>query len=283
LPQNQNEEEETDSQIDNVPEESTPTTIPSFDGLTEAEVASAAEAAIEEIIANKEVEELTGEDKAQIAAVVTAVIEAGITESAATELASNPAVLASVTTDQAEQIFETINADALDESAAEEIVNAVQEASEEIRATFEEAVDLFQGAFDSYKMLGQTINVGQRRTVVAVNLVTAATAATAMAATTTGGSQSSSNTQSSSNDNKSARREDEEEPAGEIAGDEIDWVKRLSIIKKFGYGVMNLGWTLAGSLVVYLTLSGTLQTIAGLASVAAFGAAMYLHMKEPQE
>ena len=58
----------------------------------------------------------------------------------------------------------------------------------------------------------------------------------------------------------------------------VDW-KAFS--KKFGYGIMNLGFTLAGSLVVYLTLSGPIQIIAGISTVAAFGAAMWLHMKEP--
>jgi len=52
--------------------------------------------------------------------------------------------------------------------------------------------------------------------------------------------------------------------------------------KKFVYGVMNLGFTIAGSLVVYLTLSGPIQVIAGISSVVAFGATMWLHMKEPE-
>jgi len=60
----------------------------------------------------------------------------------------------------------------------------------------------------------------------------------------------------------------------------LDW---KAFFRKFCYGVVNLGWTLSGALIVYLTLSGTLQTIAGIASVMAFIGAMYLHMKEPTE
>lgn len=52
-------------------------------------------------------------------------------------------------------------------------------------------------------------------------------------------------------------------------------------MKKFSYGVLNLGFTISGSLVVYLTLSGTIQRIAGISSIIAFMGAMYLHMKEP--
>jgi ATP-dependent helicase/DNAse subunit B len=53
-------------------------------------------------------------------------------------------------------------------------------------------------------------------------------------------------------------------------------------MKKFTYGFLNMGFTLAGSLVVYLTLSGTIQKIAGVSTILAFAGAMYLHMKEPE-
>lgn len=60
----------------------------------------------------------------------------------------------------------------------------------------------------------------------------------------------------------------------------MDW---KAFLKKFLYGIMNSGWTLSGALIVYLTLSGTLQMIAGTASLIAFAASMYLHMKEPED
>lgn len=84
---------------------------------------------------------------------------------------------------------------------------------------------------------------------------------------------------------------------GELAGDGLDWVKNISIyktvdgvkkmdwkafFKKFGLGIMNMGWTLSGAAVVYMTLSGPIQKIAGTLSVIAFGGAMYLHMKDPE-
>jgi hypothetical protein len=151
-------------------------------------------------------------------------------------------------------------------------------------------------------MLGQTIDVGQRRTVVAVNLVTTSitTAATLgrIGSPSSSGGPSSSSASRAPDANMAARKDDEEnEPQGEIAGDGVKWIRHISIFKyvagvrvldkrnfskKFLYGMMNLGFTLAGSLVVYLTLSGPIQVIAGISTIMAFAAAMWLHMKEPE-
>ncbi len=276
-----------------------------IEGLIESdaspeEVAAIVESLIENIAEDSDALTLSDEDKEKVSAVVDAVLESGIDEESAATLAASAVVLASIDTTQAEAIFETVDAGALTEAAAGEIVDAVQNATEEIRDVFEDAVDLFQGVFDDYTMLGQTVNVGQRRTIVAVNLLATTTAALATAggamAPSSGGSPSSPS--GSAKNDIAARKEDEEESeaAGEIAGDGLDWIKKLSIyktvngekimdwkafIKKFWLGLLNMGFTLAGSLVVYLTLTGPIQKIAGISTVLAIAAAMYLHMKEP--
>ena len=150
-------------------------------------------------------------------------------------------------------------------------------------------------------MVGQTISVGERRTIVAVNLVTATVAAVSATGGLGGGGGGPSPSGGGggpSDSNSAARKEDEEESemSGEIAGDGVGWVSALSIykivngekklnwkafIKKFWFGVMNLGFTIAGSVVVYFTLSGKIQTIALVSTLLAFASAMYLHMKEP--
>ena len=270
-----------------------------LESITDKEQAAAVvEAVLELITDNKPVDELTDEDKERIVAVVEAVISAGVDSSVASELASNAAVLESVSVEQAETVFASVEESTLTEEVAEQIVDAVQEAPAEIREAFEEVIDLFQGAFDNYTMLGQTISVGDRRTVVAVGLLTTVTATAALpSAPSPSPSPSRGSSSPIAEANQAARKnEEEEEPAGEIAGDGLEWIKHISIFKtvngvrvvdwkafmrKFGLGVMNLGWTLAGSLVVFLTLSGTLQTIAGVSSLMAFAFAMYLHMKEP--
>jgi hypothetical protein len=150
-------------------------------------------------------------------------------------------------------------------------------------------------------MLDQTIDVGQRRTGVAASLLAASAASLALASPASpisGGSGGSGGTPPSTRQDTATRRdrEEESEPTGEIAGDGLDWIKSISIykyvdgekvmnwkafFKKFVYGIFNMGFTLAGSLVVYLTLSGTIQRIAGISTVLAIVAAMWLHMKEP--
>ena len=51
---------------------------------------------------------------------------------------------------------------------------------------------------------------------------------------------------------------------------------------KIRYGVLGLGLSISGSLVVYLTLSGSIKTVAGVSSVIALLGALYLHMREPE-
>jgi len=252
-------------------------------------------AAVVDILENENITE------EQVSSAVDAVLETGITEDQALELATSDKVLESIDTAQAEEIFDTIDASELTPEEATQIVEAVQEAPTEVRETFEDVVDLFSGTFDTYEMVNQTISVGERRTIVAVNLVTATVAATAMSGGMGGGGSPTGPTNSGggapSDANRAARKEeDEQEMAGEIAGDGVDWVSKLSIyktvnggrvldwkafIKKFWFGVLNLGFTIAGSVVVYFTLSGKIQTIALVSTLLAFTSAMYLHMREP--
>jgi hypothetical protein len=193
-------------------------------------------------------------------------------------------LMASISFDDAKDLFETLDTDDLSEEQAAVLVAAVQDAPTEIREVFEDTVDLFSGVFDDYMMLGSTISVGQRRTVVAVTAMTVAMGATSMPV---GGTNSSTNRPEVKT---AARKEEEEEPSGEIAGDGLEWIRKIKIFrnidgvvkvdwkaffKKFSYGVMNMGFTLAGSLVVFLTLSGTLQKIAGVSTVLAFAAALW--------
>jgi hypothetical protein len=234
---------------------------------------------------------LSDEDKEQIAAAVVLLLDDGLTDEEASGLASNPAVLASINESVASEIFSQLDEASLSPESAALVVEAVQGATDEIRGVFEEVVDLFSGVFDDYTMLGSTINVGQRRTVVAVAALTfAAGMSTPAPAPQPSAKPNDTNT--------AARKEEEEsEASGEIAGDGLQWIRNITIFrhvdgvrfldwkaftKKFFYGFMNMGFTLAGSLVVYLTLSGPIQRIAGISTVLAFCAAMWLHMKEPE-
>ena len=231
----------------------------------------------------------------QVAQVVDLIVgqEGGVESGQATELATSAKVLESIDAEQAMAVFNAIVVSEVSAESGEAISEALAAAPVEVKESFEEEINVFAGVFDTYEPLGSTINVGQRRSVIAVNLVTSTVAlAAAAGAIPTPGSSPSAPRQ-----DVAARREDEEaEEGGAIEGEGPDWIKRISIYKyedgakvmdwknftkKFIYGVMASGFTLAGATVMYFTLSGLTQQIALWGTVLAFSASMYLHMKEP--
>ena len=271
-----------------------------LDDVEEEKLAEVVEQILDTIIEEKEVDELTEEDKEQIAAVVAAVIQGGVDESVATELASNAAVIASVDTEQATEIFAAIDEGGLSEEQGEAIVAAIQEASEEIRDTFEEQVNVFAGAFDNYVAIGSTIDVGTRRAVIAVAaLQQVAVGATVVAATSGNiGGQSSSSANQNDVARKEEEEEEEEEEAGEVEGADLrPWLDTISIwiyvngirkfsmkkfLQKFWYETLALGFTLSSSIVLWVTLSGFTRNVAIVATLLAFAAHYYLVMWKQQ-
>ena len=238
----------------------------------------------------------------QVGQVVTLVIEqeGGIPSDQATELATSAKVLESIDGEQATEVFAAIVVAEVSEEAGAEISEALTEAPTDVKESFEEEINVFAGVFDTYVALGSNIDVGDRRTVIAVgaavSLAGAAVALGGASPSSGGGAPSGGSGSPSGQNNNAARKPEEEEMNGELAWDGVEWIKQLSIfrynngvkildwglfMKKFTFGLMNLGFTISGSLVVYLTLSGTIQRIAGISSVFAFFGAMYLHMREP--
>jgi len=234
----------------------------------------------------------------QVSQVVDLIVgqEGGVESSQATELATSAKVLGSIDAEQAVAVFAAIVVSEVSAESGAAISEALISAPVEVKESFEEEINVFAGVFDTYEPLGSTINVGQRRSVIAVNLVTStvAIAAAAGGIPTPGSSPSSP---SGPRQDVAARREDEEaEEGGAIEGEGPEWIKRISIYKykdgvkvmdwknftrKFIYGVMASGFTLAGATVMYFTLSGITQQVALWGTVLAFSASMYLHMKEP--
>jgi len=86
----------------------------------------------------------------------------------ATQLATNPEVLAAASVEQAEAIFEALNVEDLNEEQVEALIAAVQDAPAEIREAFEDTINIFGEGLDDYVPLGSTIPVGTRRTLIAV-------------------------------------------------------------------------------------------------------------------
>jgi hypothetical protein len=98
-------------------------------------------------------------------------IEDGLNDEQATELATDPAVLEVATAEVAEEIFAAIDEEALTPESGLAIVEAVQSASEEVREAFEQEIDIFSGNTDTYVPVGSSIPVSQRRSLIAITTV----------------------------------------------------------------------------------------------------------------
>ena len=269
---------------------STEVLIETFTAVLDGELNAESVGVIVDVL---ESDTITGE---QVAQVVTLVIEqeGGIESGQATELATSAKVLESIDGEQASAVFSAIVVAEISEEVGAAISEALTDAPTDVKESFEEEINVFAGVFDTYTALGSSIDVGTRRSVIAVNLVTStvALAAAAGGIPTPGPSAPSTPRQ-----DVAARKEEEEtEEGGAIEGEGPDWIKRISIYKyedgvrvmdwknftrKFVYGVMASGFTLAGATVMYFTLSGFTQKIALWGTLLAFTASMYLHMKEP--
>jgi membrane-bound lytic murein transglycosylase B len=94
-----------------------------------------------------------------------------ITAEEATAVATNPEVLATITAEEATEVFDAIVLDDLTDTQLEQLVAAVQDAPTEVRASFEEEIDIFSGATDTYVPIGSTVPVKTRRALIAITTV----------------------------------------------------------------------------------------------------------------
>jgi len=148
--------------------------------LSDEEFTAVIDAVLDQPLSDEQFEELvdvlssdTVTDE-QVQEAVDAIIENGITEDQATEIATSEEVLSSIDGDQAAEIFAEIPIDEITEEQALEIIAAVQDAPEEVRSSFEEEINIFgSGSLNTYVPLGSSINVGQRRAVIAAGAVIA--------------------------------------------------------------------------------------------------------------
>ena len=135
--------------------------------------------------------------QSEVQAAVDNIIQAGVSAEEATALATNAKVLQEVSAEQAAEIFDAVEVSDLSDAQAEQLVEAVQDAPEEVRAAFEDKINVFGGKFNKYVPIGSKINVGQRKVLIA------ATGVLFMAPTV---SVSSSTSGSASGESKSRRK-----------------------------------------------------------------------------
>ena len=110
-------------------------------------------------------------DEAEVQALVDEVLEKDLDTSQAASLVSSPTVLASVTSEQAVELFEEISPEELTPAEAEAVVEAVQEAPTSVRKAFEAVLNMFEGFADDYVMTGQQVPIKTRRALIALTAV----------------------------------------------------------------------------------------------------------------
>ncbi len=114
-------------------------------------------------------DELKDASPAQVVAAIKQILTTALSSDQAVSIASSPEVLAAITQDQAEQIFEELVVEEITVEQADELVAVLNEAPTKVKKAFQDTINVFAGVFDSFQMVGQTIPVGERRTLVAVS------------------------------------------------------------------------------------------------------------------
>ena len=144
--------------------DTTPETLPDAP-LSEEEVTSI----LEEATTTEElVEALADLSPEQVSQVIEEILAEEPTQEQAAALATSTEVLAVVSAQEAEQIFEALDVGELTDAQTEQLIEAIESAPTEIREEFEDTIDIFGEGLDDYTPVGSTIPVGERRTLIAV-------------------------------------------------------------------------------------------------------------------
>ena len=114
------------------------------------------------------VQSIAALDEEEAVALIEQILATAVTPDQATELASNPDVLAVVTSQQAEEIFETLDVTELDNTQIDALVEAVQSAPVTVRKAFEKTINVFDDGLGDYVPIGSNVPVDTRRTLIAV-------------------------------------------------------------------------------------------------------------------
>jgi hypothetical protein len=152
-----------------------PETLPNPDTIPPAPETVPAPPDVKEALTEEQfdavIEQLSEATEEQIVALVDDLITKDLDTSQAAAFVSSPAVLAVITTDQAEALFSEISTAELSEVEAEQVVAAVQDAPPSVRQAFESVLNIFSGFADNYVPFDSRIPVSERRALVALGAV----------------------------------------------------------------------------------------------------------------
>jgi hypothetical protein len=115
-------------------------------------------------------EELESSTPAQIVELLEELLDYSLTSEQSIALLTEPQVVANLSVEQATELFDTLNPDDLSDSQAAELVEILNTVPDEIKAAFEEEINVFGGSFDEYVPEGSApgVTVAVRRALVAV-------------------------------------------------------------------------------------------------------------------
>ena len=240
---------------------------------------------------------ITNDQVSQVVDLITGQ-EGGIDPGQSAELSASPKVLESITPDQATEVFAALDVANVSPEQEAKLAEALTNAPDDIKDALEQEVDIYGEGFDDYVAVGSQVDVGSRRTLIAATTAVAgvvgAAATGGASGGSTGGSGGGSGGSGSTNTEGRSRREEEgQEAAGEIAGPEEDENGKFTrnsifkyeegtmerkfnlwgFIKKFAKETAGLSFTLAGSVIVFITLSGDTRKMAMIAT----GVALAVH------
>jgi len=127
---------------------------------------------LEEVIVEDTIVDIL--DEAELEAILEDVETITVEEAVA--VAQDAQFVESLSSEQAVAVFDAIVVSELSEEQIDAIIEAVQDAPTEVRAAFEQEINIFAEGFDEYVPLGSNVPVSTRKTLIAVAAGTAAVA-----------------------------------------------------------------------------------------------------------
>ena len=106
----------------------------------------------------------------QISEIVTTILNSDMSTEQAEQLVASPEILAAVTPEQAQQLFQQVEETQLSEAMAAVIADALNDPDvpAEVKEAFEEAINIFgNDGFDQYVPVDSAVTVAVRRTIIA--------------------------------------------------------------------------------------------------------------------
>ena len=249
----------------------------------------------------------------EIVEALNTAISTGLNSQQATEIATSPKVLDSISGEQATEVFAQLDVGSLSVEQEAALVEAVSDAPAEVKEAFEGEIDVYGAGLDEYVPVNSNVDVCTRRSLVAAAAAISGVAAMGAAGAAGGSSGGSSGPSTGGSDGSSDRGSSSEEKSGKKESDELMRERQslqtsiarriskntavssigviamtskksnLSFSRKLIKTLSGLSFTLSGSVIVMFTLSGQTQRIAIIAtSCALIGHLIHVFLDDKQ-